>query len=262
MIKKSIAVSLIQYNCPQEKGEALDNIFDLTEQAGSNPDLILIAETPYTPYTTVNDFTSVAEFIPGYYSDRLVQLAKMRNAYICSGIVEKDGNKIYNSAILISPDGDIIHKQRKISLAGCDIAGGFSPGSEIEIVETEFGKIGILICIDTSIEKHIYRMADLKPDIILVPAYGLAKSDYSKTLAIDCMVDECIEEWRLRMQMLAKFCKSYILRADHCGREGDQVRVGHSIAVTPGGYVISEATMKPAIMNITLDPSSPMQKSW
>ena len=108
MIKKSIAVSLIQYNCPQEKGEALDNIFDLIEQAGSNPDLILIAETPYTPYTTVNDFTNVAEFIPGYYSDRLAQLAKMRNAYICSGIVEKDGNTIYNSAILISPDGDII----------------------------------------------------------------------------------------------------------------------------------------------------------
>ncbi len=133
MIKKSIAVSLIQYNCPQEKGEALDNIFDLIEQAGSNPDLILIAETPYTPYTTVNDFTNVAEFIPGYYSDRLAQLAKMRDAYICSGIVEKDGNTIYNSAILISPDGDIIHKQRKISLAGCDIAGGFSPGSEIEM---------------------------------------------------------------------------------------------------------------------------------
>ena len=260
MLKKSISVSLIQYDCPQNKKEAIVKIANLVEQAGPKANLILIAETPYTPYTTVESFANVAETIPGNYSDRLSQLAVKHNTYISSGIIEKEGNAIYNSAILLSPKGNIIHKQRKISLADCDISGGFTPGSEIEIVETEFGKIGILICIDTSVEKHIYRMAGLKPDLILVPAYGLAKSDYTKTLVIDGMVDECIDEWRIRMQMLAKFCKSYVLRADHCGMEGDQVRVGHSIAVTPGGYVITEATMKPAIINIILDPSSPTQK--
>ena len=255
MIKQDVAVSIIQYDCPDNKTEAVAQIVDLVNQAGPKSDLILLAETPYTPYTTVDSFANVAETIPGNYSDNLSQLAKKHSTYICSGIVEKEGNAIYNSAILISPKGQIIHKQRKISLASCDITGGFTPGSEIEIVETELGKIGILICIDTSIAEHNYHLAELKPDLILVPAYGLAKSDYRLTLKIDGMVDECIDEWRLRMQMLAKFCKSYILRADHCGMEDDQVRVGHSIAVTPGGFIISEATMKPAILHINLSPA-------
>jgi len=262
MIQKRTTVSLIQYNCPHDKNEALTQILDLVRQAGPESDLILLGEIPYTPYTTVNDFVGVAENVPGNYSDSLSRLAKEFRTYLCSGIVEKDGNNIYNSAILISPDGVIIHKHRKISLAGSDSAKGFSPGNEIAIVETELGKIGILICLDSSANKNIHKLAALSPDLILVPAYGLAKSDYGMTLTIDCMVDECIEEWRIRMQMLAKYCKSYVLRADHCGMEDHQVRVGHSIAVTPGGYVISEATMKPAILNIGLDPSSSSQRSW
>ncbi len=261
MIKQAVSASVIQYDCPHDKNEAIEQIVDLVNQAGPNSDLILLAETPYTPYTTVDNFSRVAETIPGDYSDILTRLASKYKTYICTGIVEKDGNATYNTAILISPEGQIIHKQRKISLATCDIAGGFSPGSEIKVVETELGKIGILICIDTSIVKHNYNMAALDPDLILVPSYGLAKSDYRLTLKIDCMLDECIEEWRIRMQMLAKICQSYVLRADHCGVEDHQVRVGHSIAVTPGGYVISEATMKPAILHVTLDPSSVSQRS-
>ncbi len=262
MIKQNISTSIIQYDCPNDKSEAVSQIVDLINQAGPKSDFILLAETPYTPYTTVDSFSGVADTIPGDYSDSLSRLAKKHKAYICSGIIEKDGDFIYNSAILISPEGRIIHKHRKISLASCDITGGFTPGNEIEIVETELGKIGILICLDTSIAKNNYDLANLNPDLILVPSYGLAKSDYNLTLTIDGMLDECIDEWRIRMQMLAKFCKSYVLRADHCGVEDHQIRVGHSIAVTPAGYVISEATMKPTILHVTLDPFLASKRSF
>lgn len=262
MLKKQLRASLVQYNCPLDKSMALTQIYDLVKEAGPKSDLILLGEIPYTPYTTVKNFSGVAENIPGNFSDELCSLAKEYGSYICSGVVERDRDNIYNTALLISPDGKIIHKHRKVSLASSDIDGGFCAGEEIAIVETEFGKIGILICLDSSDKNNIHAMSALNPDLILVPAYGLAKTDYSKELSIDCMIDECIDEWRARMKMLAKYCKSYVLRSDHCGMEEFQVRVGHSLGVTPGGYVISEATMKPSILNITLDPSSVSQKSW
>ncbi len=254
MVKKDINVSLIQYDCPDSKTEAVARIVDLVEEAAPKSDLVLLAETPYTPYTTVKNFTPVAETIPGNYSDTLSTLAVKYHTYIASGIVEKEGNDIYNSAILISPEGKIILKQRKISLYVCDLDGGFSSGKEISVVDTELGKIGMLICIDTSIARHLYRMAELQPDIILVPSYGLAKTDYRLTLKIDGMVDECIDEWRMRMQMLAKYCRSHVLRADHCGVEEQQVRVGHSIALKPSGEIIAEASMEPRILQVRIGP--------
>ncbi|MCF6287286.1 MAG: carbon-nitrogen hydrolase family protein, partial [Candidatus Hydrogenedentes bacterium] len=222
----------------------------------------LIAETPFTPYTTVKDYRPVAEPIPGPFCDRLGRLAQRHGVYVCSGTVEQDGDAIHNAAVLISPGGDLIHTHRKCTLGPGDAEGGYAPGNAVEVVETPFGRVGILICLDTLERENQQAMAARKPDIILVPAYGLAKTHYATTQAIDCMVDECLDEWRLRMQMLAKFCGAYVLRADHCGVEGPLVRVGHSLAVMPGGHVLAEATMRPGILRATLDPARAEQLRW
>ena len=263
MIKKIIRAAVIQFDCPNEKVRAVDTIARLIEEAAeTKPDLILLAETAFTPYTTVDDFLPVAEPIPGPFTDRLSLLARRHRAYLCCGVVELENGKPYNTAVLFSPDGELIHTYRKTNLAPTDKASGFAPGTSGGIVKTDLGNIGILICLDTDDLELVQAMAKSRPDLLLVPAYGLAKYDYRSPQPIDCMVDECIDEWRLRMQTVAKTCRSYLLRADHCGLEERQVRVGHSIAVSPGGYVIAEATMKPAILRVELDPASPSPKKW
>jgi N-carbamoylputrescine amidase len=52
----------------------------------------------------------------------------------------------------------------------------YTAGKNIEAVETEFGKIGLLICADTHDSKILKRMATLKPDLLLVP-YGYAAAE-------------------------------------------------------------------------------------
>ena len=262
MLKGKLDVAIVQFDCPTQKDAAVTQIEALAEEAATGADLVLLAETPYTPYTTVSDYRPVAEAIPGPFCDRLGRLAQRRGVYICSGTVERGGASCFNSAVLFGPDGTLLHTHRKCTLGPGDAEGGYEAGSAVEVVDTPFGRVGILICLDTLDRSNQTRMAALQPDLVLVPSYGLAKSHYDTTPVIDVMVDECIDEWRMRMRMLAKFCDSYVLRADHCGVEGALVRVGHSIAVMPGGHVLAEATMRPSILRTTLDPARAEQLRW
>ena len=52
----------------------------------------------------------------------------------------------------------------------------YTPGDTINAVETEFGKIGLLICADTHENQILQRMAALGPDLLLVP-YGYAATE-------------------------------------------------------------------------------------
>jgi len=54
--------------------------------------------------------------IPGYDSKKLCELAKKYKIYICVGLDEKDGDKLYDAALLIDDDGNILLKHRKFNV--------------------------------------------------------------------------------------------------------------------------------------------------
>ena len=114
--------------------------------------------------------------IPGEDSGRLCELAKKYKIYLCVGLAEKDGTKLYDSAILIDVKGRILLKHRKINILTELMTPPYTPGKGVNAVETEFGKIGLLICADTHSDDILGRMAELKPDMLLVP-YGYAEQE-------------------------------------------------------------------------------------
>jgi N-carbamoylputrescine amidase len=119
--------------------------------------------------------------IPGADSEHLCELAKAHDIYLCAGLEEKDGGKppggkLYDSALLIDKRGRILLKHRKIILLAELMTPPYAPGEEVDGVETEFGKVGLLICADTHENKILKRMAALKPDLLIVP-YGYAAEE-------------------------------------------------------------------------------------
>lgn len=114
--------------------------------------------------------------IPGRDSERLCGLAKKYEIYLCAGLAEKDGKKLYDSAVLIDKRGRILVKHRKINILTELMSPPYTPGNEVNAVDTEFGKVGLLICADTHKDDILERMADLKPDLLLVP-YGYAEQE-------------------------------------------------------------------------------------
>jgi len=114
--------------------------------------------------------------IPGKDSARLCKLAGDYQVYLCVGLAEKDGRKLYDSVILIDDKGKILLKHRKINLLTELMNPPYTAGKNVDVLETGFGKIGLLICADTHEEEILNRMAVLKPDLLLVP-YGYAAEE-------------------------------------------------------------------------------------
>ena len=112
--------------------------------------------------------------IPGKDSGQLCELAKKYEICLCAGLAEKDGTELYDSAVLIDEKGHILLKHRKINILTELMRPPYRQGTEVSTVETKFGKIGLLICADTHKDKILERMAELKPDLLLVP-YGYAE---------------------------------------------------------------------------------------
>jgi len=114
--------------------------------------------------------------IPGKDSDRLCKLARTGNIHMCIGLAEKDKSHLYDSVLLIDNSGKILLKHRKMNLLANLMKPAYSPGNGVNAVDTEFGRIGLLICADTHEERILERMAELKPDLLLVP-YGYAAEE-------------------------------------------------------------------------------------
>lgn len=114
--------------------------------------------------------------IPGEDSDRLCRLAEDSDLHLCAGLAEKEGRHLYDSVVLIDNKGNILLKHRKINLLTELMSPPYTPGKSIEVVETKFGKIGLLICADTHDSNILKRMAALKPDLLLIP-YGYAAEE-------------------------------------------------------------------------------------
>ncbi|HMD84760.1 MAG TPA: carbon-nitrogen hydrolase family protein [Terriglobia bacterium] len=113
--------------------------------------------------------------IPGADSDRIAALARQYGLMISLGLDEKEGERLYDSAILVDKTGKLLWKHRKLNVLAHLMDPPYAVGTpeEIGAVDTEYGRIGILICADTFVDAYVERISKLKPDLVLVP-YGWA----------------------------------------------------------------------------------------
>ncbi|XP_037730600.1 omega-amidase NIT2-like [Drosophila subpulchrella] len=134
--------------------------------------LAILPESFNAPYGQ-EYFPKVAEEVPkGPTCQSLSQLASELSIYIIGGsIVEREGDKLYNTCTVWAPDGTLIGRHRKIHLFTMSIEpanfGGvefdeaaiLSAGSEPTVVQIGQQKIGIGICHDKRFEElaRIYR---------------------------------------------------------------------------------------------------------
>ena len=98
-----------------EGGEPIRNLrraVEMSKQAADNDcDLVLLPECMDLGWTHPSAKTE-AKPIPGEYSDKLCEVANELSIFICAGLCEKSEGVVYNSAILINDQGEIILKYK------------------------------------------------------------------------------------------------------------------------------------------------------
>lgn len=130
-------------------------------------DLIVLPELFATGYTFISkeEAVNLAEDLDGITAKFLKKIANLTNALIVGGFAEKDGNKIYNSAMLVSKT-EVIGVYRKIHLYYKEKL-WFSPGDKkLRIYEINNFKVGMMICFDWIFPETVRSLALLGADII------------------------------------------------------------------------------------------------
>ncbi|CAJ2510179.1 Uu.00g060790.m01.CDS01 [Anthostomella pinea] len=85
--------------------------------------------------------------VPSPAFDVICNAAKAHNLYLQVGIIEKDGGTLYCTALLVGRDGSILLKHRKLMpTAAENLVWGRGAGDGLQVVQTDIGKIGTLIC--------------------------------------------------------------------------------------------------------------------
>jgi predicted amidohydrolase len=143
----------------------------VAEAAKKNADLVVLGET-ITIYGNGKTYAECAESIPGPSTRYFSMLAKKHDLHIVVGLLEQADHLIYNVAVLIAPDGKIIGKYRKTSLPRGEADGGITPGTRFPVFDTEFGKVGMMVCYDAFFPEVARQLTINGAEVIALPVWG------------------------------------------------------------------------------------------
>ncbi|MHA1235740.1 MAG: nitrilase-related carbon-nitrogen hydrolase, partial [Promethearchaeota archaeon] len=212
-------------------------------------DLIVLPELFATGYTFISkeETESLAENTEGETAKFLMGLAEKTDSVVVGGFIEKDGNQIFNSSMIVS-DNEVLGTYRKLHLYYKEKM-WFSPGNKpLEIYDVKKAKVGIMICFDWFFPETIRSLALLGAEIIAHPA-NLVLPYCQNAMTTRCLINRVF--------------------AVTCNRIGNEVRGEDNFAFTGGsqitsynGEVLSTApTDKPHIDFVEIDVTQARDKN-
>jgi predicted amidohydrolase len=223
---REITVATVQMR--PKLGEAEDNLVKMSETISKiasqqKVDLIVFPELITSGYELGVRFTELAQRVPGPTINLLAQRANEYGVFIAFGMVtkEKVESVLYNSAILVGPDGELLDAYNKIHLRGEERM-AFREGYKLPVIPTEIGNIGLMI------------------------GYDLAFPEVARSLALDgaeliCVLANWeaahIDEWKTYVRSRAFENSLFIAGANRVGEDVTLNFGGESMIVGPRGQI-------------------------
>ncbi|ADC65733.1 Nitrilase/cyanide hydratase and apolipoprotein N-acyltransferase [Ferroglobus placidus DSM 10642] len=156
--------------------------------------------------------------------DLILKLSERKDILVIAGVVERSEGNLFNSVALIYR-GEVIGKYSKILLFPLNEERKYlTAGKELKVFETDFGKIGVLVCYEVRFPEMARKLMKMGAEILAVPAEFPA---------------ERIEHWRTLLRARAIENQFYVLGANCVSPDG--FYGGNSMIVDPMGNVVNEA---------------------
>lgn len=152
-------------------GQVEENRAETVEaiRAQADADLVVLPELATSGYVfeTRSEVVEVAEPSDGPTATAWTSVAAETETWIVGGFPEVDGDLLYNSAMVVSPDG-VEGVYRKVHLWH-DEKRWFEAGDAVPVFETPFGRLGVQICNDLWFPELTGTQARAGVDIVAVP---------------------------------------------------------------------------------------------
>jgi predicted amidohydrolase len=167
---------------------------------------------------------ATAESIPeGPFTQFLIEQAQRNQQYIVAGVNEKSHGKLYNSSVLVGPEG-YLGTYRKLHLFK-DEKDLFEPGDlGLPVFETKLGKIGMLICFDWMFPEAWRALALQGAEVIAHPSNLVLPGFAQRAVPVHALIN-----------------RYFVVTANRIGTEGELTFTGMSTIANPKGEVLSQA---------------------
>jgi predicted amidohydrolase len=202
-----------------------------------NYDLIILPEIWTTGYFAFDSYIQEAEELDGPFVRDFSQIARSKNVHLFAGsFIEKSGDNYFNTSIMFNPDGEVIGSYRKIHLFRYGSREGqlLTPGNDITVIHTPFGKIGLSTCYDLRFPELYRKQVDLGAEILLVTS---------------AWPHQRLEHWNIFNVARALENQCYLISCNCVGKNQGVLLGGHSQVIDPWGRVITQADEKETILS-------------
>jgi predicted amidohydrolase len=109
---------------------------------------------------------SVAQPIPGPAFDAVADCARRYSMYVVAGFYTVMGEQMFNVASLIDREGRLAGMYAKNHPTEGEIDCGVTPGTEVPVFDTDFGKVGLSICFDINWQPFWSGLAEKGADLV------------------------------------------------------------------------------------------------
>lgn len=218
---------------------------------GTGAELVVLPEaasTGFTPGLGPEELWDVIGDFPGPATEPLQEVAARLRAHLVWGTYERGPERgvVYNSSVLIGPAGDVLGVYRKTQPFCSETrgrGGWVTPGSEVCVVDTPLGRIGMVICFDGDYPELVRIQAVQGAEVIARPSALLRSADI----------------WELTTRARAYDNHVYVLGANATGIDpAGVIFFGNSLIVTPVAEVVARAASHECWISARLDPQRAM----
>ncbi|MEW2386444.1 carbon-nitrogen family hydrolase [Micromonospora sp. NPDC047707] len=236
-------IALIQLASPIEEpvvervgrvGAMLDTLDDV--------DLVVLPELWAPGYFAFDRYDELAETLDGPLLSEISGWARRLGCHVQAGsILEREAaGRLYNTALLVGPDGGVLLDYRKMHVFGYESleATLLSAGDRADVCATALGRIGMTTCYDLRFPELYRVLVDRGAQLVIVPAAWPAAR---------------LAHWQLFTRARAVENQVYVLACNAAGIQGDVVLGGHSVIVDPWGQVVAEAGADEQILYAVVD---------
>ncbi|PJF39743.1 MAG: carbon-nitrogen hydrolase family protein [Chloroflexi bacterium] len=220
----TIAIAQLQ----PKLGEAEDNLVKMSEMISNiasqqKVDLIVFPELVTSGYELGVRFTELAQRVPGPTVNLMAQRANEYGVYIAFGMATKERveSVLYNSGILVGPEGELIDQYNKIHLRGEERM-AFREGYKLPVMPTEIGNIGFMLGYDLAFPEVARSLVLDGAEILCVMANWEAAN---------------IDEWKTYVRARAYENSAFVVAVNRVGEDVTLNFGGESMIVGPRGQI-------------------------
>ena len=252
MVKRFVKVALCQRGVTVSKEQNIAETVSMIEEAAEHCpglDLIIFPEYNYYEALSLEEARANSETMDGRYITEMKKQARRFGVNLIPGsFAETCGEKVKNTCALIDRSGEVAGSYSKVHLMdaiGIRESDAAVPGDKLGVFDTDFGRIGLMVCFDLRFPEQPRSMVLQGADIIFCAA----------SFPTGSPLPPRTDHWDLLVQSTALLNLTWTSAVNQFGSicGGTENPFGRSMVVDPWGIVTASALGRRDIVYATLD---------